>query len=134
MEDIFKGRGIEVKLFEDSDFLKIKETLERIGISSKSEKKLWPSCNILHKQGRYAILHFKELMELDGKQSNISENDIARRNTISNLLEHWGLLSLVYPEESKEPIVPVSNLKILSFKEKASWEITPKYTIGKKKI
>ena len=101
-EDIFRGYGVEIELLEDDDFLKIKETLTRIGISSRKEKKLYQSCHILHKRGKYAILHFKELLSLDGLETNLSDNDIARRNTIVNLLEEWELLDIVNEDETEE--------------------------------
>ena len=124
---------IEVKLKQPDDFLKVRETLTRIGIASRKEKTLFQSCHILHKQGKYYIGHFKELFALDGKTSNFSENDEARRNTVANLLSEWELISLAEPEKSAEPTVPLSQLKILSFKEKDEWELTPKYNIGNKK-
>ena len=129
-DDIFKGLGVEIKLKSEDDFLKIKETLTRIGISSRKEKKLYQSCHILHKRGRYAIIHFKELFEMDGLESNTSENDIARRNTITNLLEEWGLLSVIESFEEDEPMVNMGQIKILSYKEKEDWELVPKYHIG----
>tara|TARA_Y100000310_G_scaffold14256_1_gene14458 strand:- start:627 stop:1049 length:423 start_codon:yes stop_codon:yes gene_type:complete len=123
---------IEVRLKEADDFLKVRETLTRIGIASRKEKVLFQSCHILHKQGRYYIVHFKELFALDGKASNFSENDKARRNTIANLLAEWELISLVDVDMSSDLTVPLSQLKILSFKEKDEWELTPKYNIGNK--
>ena len=131
--DIFEGLGIEVSFENPDDFLKIKETLTRIGISSRKENKLYQSCHILHKRGRYAILHFKELFILDGLESNISDNDVARRNTIVNLLEDWGLLKNEEPEDTKDSVVEVKKLKILSYKDKEDWELIPKYHIGNKK-
>jgi len=131
-EDIFRGYGVEIELLEDDDFLKIKETLTRIGISSRKEKKLYQSCHILHKRGKYAILHFKELLSLDGLETNLSDNDIARRNTIVNLLEEWELLDIVDQDETEEPVVGLNQIKILPFKEKKDWELIPKYHIGKK--
>ena len=131
-EDIFRGYGVEIELLEDDDFLKIKETLTRIGISSRKEKKLYQSCHILHKRGKYAILHFKELLSLDGLETNLSDNDIARRNTIVNLLEEWELLDIVDQNETEEPVVGLNQIKILPFKEKKDWELIPKYHIGKK--
>ena len=107
--------------------------LTRIGVASRKDKTLYQSCHILHKQGRYYIVHFKELFALDGKTATLSENDIQRRNTVANLLSEWELISLVEPEKSAEPTVPLSQLKILSFKEKDEWELTPKYNIGNKK-
>ena len=124
---------IEVRLKEADDFLKVRETLTRIGIASRKEKVLFQSCHILHKQGRYYIVHLKELFALDGKASNFSENDKARRNTIANLLAEWELISLVDVDMSSDLTVPLSQLKILSFKEKDEWELTPKYNIGNKR-
>ena len=124
---------IEVALREPDDFLKVRETLTRIGVASRKEKKLYQSCHILHKQGKYFIVHFKELFALDGKASNFSENDKARRNTIANLLAEWELISLADVGKTEEPTVPLSQLKILSFKEKDEWELTPKYNIGNKR-
>ena len=121
---------LEVTLKEPDDFLKIRETLSRIGVASRKEKKLYQSCHILHKQGRYYIVHFKELFALDGKQTNLSENDIARRNTISKLLKYWGLVEL---KGETEPIAPLSQIKIISFKEKSDWTLETKYNIGTKK-
>ena len=124
---------IEVRLKEADDFLKVRETLTRIGIASRKDKTLFQSCHILHKQGKYYIVHFKELFALDGKASNFSENDKARRNTIANLLAEWELISLADAGKTGEPTVPLSQLKILSFKEKDEWELTPKYNIGNKR-
>ena len=124
---------IEVRLKEADDFLKVRETLTRIGIASRKDKTLFQSCHILHKQGKYYIVHFKELFALDGKASNFSENDKARRNTIANLLAEWELISLADAGKTEEPPVPLSQLKILSFKEKDEWELTPKYNIGNKR-
>tara|TARA_R110002020_G_scaffold475820_1_gene712562 strand:- start:39 stop:446 length:408 start_codon:yes stop_codon:yes gene_type:complete len=124
---------VEVELLEDDDFLKIKETLTRIGISSRKEKKLYQSCHILHKRGKYYIVHFKELFALDGLPTNLTDEDIARRNTIANLLEEWELCDIVEPDVTDEPVVNIKQLKILSHKEKREWELCPKYHIGKKK-
>ena len=132
-DDIFNGLGIEVSLEEREDFLKVKETLTRIGVSSRKENKLYQSCHILHKRGRYVILHFKELFELDGLESNISDEDIGRRNTIVNLLEDWGLLKIIDDEDSKEPTVSLAKMKIIPHREKNDWELVPKYHIGRKK-
>ena len=121
---------LEVSLKEPDDFLKIRETLSRIGVASRKERKLYQSCHILHKQGRYYIVHFKELFALDGKETNLSENDIARRNTIANLLRDWGLVEVV---GNSELIAPLSQIKIISFKEKDEWILETKYNIGKKK-
>ena len=121
---------LEVELKEPDDFLKIRETLSRIGVASRKERKLYQSCHILHKQGKYFIVHFKELFALDGKQTNLSENDIARRNTIANLLRDWGLVTIM---GSAEPLAPLSQIKIISFKEKNEWILETKYNIGKKR-
>jgi hypothetical protein len=125
---------IEVHLAREDDFLKIKETLTRIGIASKKDRKLFQSCHILHKKGRYYIVHFKELFALDGKASDFYSNqeDIARRNTIANLLEQWNLLVLVDGTKSADPVSDLSKIKILPFKEKNEWELVSKYTIGKR--
>jgi hypothetical protein len=119
---------LEVSLKEPDDFLKVRETLSRIGVASRKEKKLFQSCHILHKQGKYYIVHFKELFALDGKETNINENDIARRNTITQLLADWGLVSLV---GTNEPKAPLSQIKVISFKEKSEWALETKYNIGK---
>jgi hypothetical protein len=121
---------LEVRLNEPDDFLKVRETLSRIGVASRREKKLYQSCHILHKQGKYYIVHFKELFALDGKKTNLSENDIARRNTISNLLKDWGLVEIVGDIGS---VAPLSQIKILPYKEKNEWILETKYNIGKKK-
>ena len=120
---------LEVKLKEPDDFLKIRETLTRIGVASRKERKIFQSCHILHKQGRYFIVHFKELFALDGKKSNIMTNDIERRNTISQLLSDWGLIELVGTIENKAPL---SQIKVLPYKDKKEWILEPKYNIGKK--
>ena len=133
MNDTLIQAMVEVKLDEPDDFLKVRETLTRIGIASRKEKTLFQSCHILHKQGKYYIVHFKELFALDGKTTNFKENDQARRNSIANLLAEWELISLVEPDKSAEPTVPLSQLKILSFKEKDEWDLTPKYNIGNKR-
>ena len=121
---------LEVGLKEPDDFLKIRETLSRIGVASRKERKLYQSCHILHKQGRYYIVHFKELFALDGKQTTLSDNDVARRNTIANLLRDWGLVTIM---GSAEPVAPLSQIKIISFKEKSEWILETKYNIGKKR-
>lgn len=123
---------VEVKLLNEDDFLKIRETLTRIGVASRKDKKLFQSCHILHKQGRYFIVHFKELFMLDGKPSNFSEDDIARRNTIVNLLTEWGLVQQIDPRVTKEPVAPLSQIKVLPYSEKQSWELVAKYNIGRK--
>jgi len=125
---------VEVTLPSSDNFLKVKETLTRIGVSSKTENKLYQSCHILHKKGKYYIVHFKELFALDGLADDIPESDIARRNTIANLLSEWGLISIVNPSQTKEPTVPINYLKILPFNEKTGWDLIPKYNIGRKKI
>lgn len=124
---------IEVKLAEEEDFLKIKETLTRIGVASRKDNKLFQSCHILHKQGRYYIVHFKELFILDGKPSNFSDEDKGRRNTITNLLQEWDLVRVVRPDSIKEPRAPMSQVKIVSFKDKSNWVLETKYNIGRKK-
>lgn len=131
-EDIFRGVGIEIKLPSPDSFLKVKETLTRIGISSRKEKKLYQSCHILHKQGRYSILHFKELFILDGKDNTFNDEDRARRNTIVNLLEEWELIQVVDAKQSQDPVAPLNQIKILSHKEKDNWILEAKYNIGKK--
>ena len=124
---------VEVTLNEPDDFLKVRETLTRIGVASRKDKKLFQSCHILHKQGKYYLVHFKELFSLDGKPTNFGESDIARRNTITNLLSEWGLIKLVDPVKTKEPVTPLSQVKIISYKEKNEWDLQAKYNIGKKK-
>ena len=125
---------IECTIDEPDDFLKIRETLTRIGVASRKDKTLFQSCHILHKQGLYYIVHFKELFALDGKPTNFSENDQARRNTIANLLAEWGLIKLVDSNRTSELTVPLNQLKILAYKEKDEWELTAKYNIGSKKV
>ena len=122
---------LEVGLSEPDDFLKVRETLSRIGVASRKDKKLFQSCHILHKQGKYYIVHFKELFALDGKETNLSENDIARRNTIANLLSDWDLIKVV--GKSSIESAPLSQIKVISFKEKNDWILETKYNIGKKK-
>ena len=121
---------LEISLKEPDDFLKVRETLSRIGVASRKERKLYQSCHILHKQGRYFIVHFKELFALDGKQTNLSENDIARRNTIAKLLADWDLVKVL---GVAEPVAPLSQIKVLSYREKADWTLETKYNIGKKR-
>jgi hypothetical protein len=123
---------IEVSLNEQDDFLNVRETLTRIGVSSRKEKVLYQSCHILHKQGRYYIVHFKELFALDGKPSNLTENDVQRRNAIANLLEEWGLIKVLNPGLMTDNIAPLHQIKIISFKEKDDWQLITKYNIGKK--
>ena len=132
MEEIewHPDKMLEVKLKEPDDFLKVRETLSRIGVASRKERKLYQSCHILHKQGRYYIVHFKELFALDGKDTNITENDISRRNSISVLLSDWGLIEII---GETEPKAPLSQIKVISFKEKNEWDLETKYNIGKKR-
>jgi len=124
---------VEVTLPEPDNFLKVKETLSRIGVGNEKTRTLYQSCHILHKQGKYYVVHFKEMFLLDGKSSNFSEEDIGRRNTIANLLHEWELVDLVDEEKSKQPTAPLSQIKILSHKEKGDWNLVAKYTIGKKR-
>ena len=130
MNDTLIEAMVEVKLNEPDDFLKVRETLTRIGIASRKEKTLFQSCHILHKQGKYYIVHFKELFALDGKRTNLTENDVARRNTIAGLLKDWGLIDVL---GNAEPAAPLSQIKVLSFREKNEWILETKYNIGKKK-
>ena len=123
---------VEVQLNEPDDFLKVRETLTRIGVASRKEKKLYQSCHILHKQGRYYIVHFKELFALDGKHANLTSNDVQRRNRITQLLSDWGLIEVV-KADSISDIAPLNQIKVLSFKEKDEWTLETKYNIGKKK-
>jgi hypothetical protein len=123
---------VEVSLTEPDDFLKVRETLTRIGVASRKERKLYQSCHILHKQGRYYIVHFKELFALDGKKTNLSLNDVQRRNSIAKLLSDWGLINVVQ-EERIEDLAPLNQIKVLSFKEKDEWSLESKYNIGRKK-
>ncbi len=126
------SKFVEVTLTEQDDFLKVRETLTRIGVSSRKEKVLYQSCHILHKQGKYYIVHFKELFALDGKLSTITENDVQRRNAIANLLEEWGLIKIVNYDIVENNMAPIHQIKIISFKEKDEWELIAKYNIGKK--
>jgi len=128
------SKFIEVTLTEQDDFLKVRETLTRIGVSSRKEKILYQSCHILHKQGRYYLVHFKEMFALDGKPSSISENDIQRRNAIAKLLEEWGLVEIHNPQLMIDNIAPIQQIKIISYKEKDQWELVSKYSMGKKKF
>ena len=125
------GSMLEITLNEPDDFLKVRETLTRIGVASRKDKKLYQSCHILHKQGRYFIVHFKELFLLDGKKSNLEENDLARRNTIAQLMSDWGLITIESARKA-EPLAPLRQIKIIPYKEKNSWELCPKYNIGNK--
>ena len=123
---------LEIKLVEPDDFLKIRETLTRIGVASRKDKILYQSCHILHKQGRYFVVHFKELLALDGKQADLTENDLQRRNTVAKLLSDWGLITLLQPKLFDD-VAPLSQIKVLSFKEKDDWTLQTKYNIGKKR-
>jgi len=123
---------IEVTLAEPDDFLKVRETLTRIGVASRKEKKLYQSCHILHKQGRYYIVHFKELFALDGKHANLTQNDVQRRNRIIQLLSDWGLITILKPETITD-IAPLNQIKVIAYKEKNNWILETKYNIGKKK-
>jgi hypothetical protein len=131
VDEIMEGLGVEIKLRSKEDFLKIKETLTRVGVSSKKEKKLFQSCHILHKRSRYWILHFKEMFLLDDLESDLSDEDIARRNTIVRLLVEWGLCEAINPKDYEDPQLSLARLKILSHKDKNECELVPKYHIGK---
>lgn len=124
---------IEVVLSEPDDFLKVRETLTRIGVASRKERKIYQSCHILHKQGKYYIVHFKELFALDGKSANITGNDVQRRNRIAQLLSDWGLVEIV-TKDKMEDLAPLNQIKVISFKEKGEWILESKYNIGKKKV
>jgi hypothetical protein len=124
---------LEVRLKEEDDFLKVRETLTRIGVASRKEKKLYQSCHILHKKGKYYIVHFKELFALDGKSTDFDENDLGRRNTIAKLLAEWGLVEILSKDQSENPIAPLSQIKILAYNERDDWELVTKYSIGNKK-
>ena len=123
---------VEIILNEPDDFLKVRETLTRIGVASRKEKKIYQSCHILHKQGRYFLVHFKELFALDGKHANLTQNDVQRRNRIAQLLTDWGLVSIVNTDQVKD-IAPLNQIKVLSFKDKGDWVLETKYNIGSKK-
>jgi hypothetical protein len=125
---------IEVRIGEEEDFLKIKETLTRIGVASRKEKKLYQSCHIFHKQGKYYIVHFKEMFMIDGKPSNFSDEDKGRRNKIIELLQDWGLLKVLDSEKIKEPLASMSQIKIINHKEKSEWLLEAKYNMGRKKV
>jgi hypothetical protein len=125
---------LEVRLKQEDDFLKVKETLTRIGVASRKDKTLYQSCHILHKKGKYYIVHFKELFALDGKPTDFEENDLGRRNAIAKLLSEWGLIEIANKEfHEQEPVAPLSQIKIISYKEKSEWTLTAKYNIGKKR-
>lgn len=124
---------VQIELTNEENFLKVKETLTRIGIASRKDKKLYQSCHILHKQGKYYIVHFKELFMLDGKVNNFDDEDKGRRNTIANLLAEWGLVKVVESTKTQAPLAPISQIKILPHSERGEWELVAKYSIGKKK-
>ena len=124
---------LEISFKENDDFLKIRETLTRIGVASRKDKTLYQSCHILHKRGKYYLVHFKELFALDGKESSITENDLARRNAIARLLEEWDLLSILDEEQASTPLAPMSQIKVLPHKEKPEWNLVAKYNIGNAK-
>ena len=134
MDTTFKGLDslVEVELTDSQNFLKIKETLTRIGVASKKDKTLFQSCHILHKRGKYYIVHFKELFGLDGHEITFDEEDLSRRNTIANLLEDWGLIRIVDQSKTEEPVALMSTIKVLNYKEKNEWNLVPKYNIGRK--
>lgn len=133
MNNDIVGSFIEVELDGEDDFRKVRETLTRIGVSSRKEKKLFQSCHILHKQGKYYIVHFKQMFALDGKPSHMDENDTARLNTIANLLAEWNLLKIKNAGMTEEPAAPMSQIKVVPFREKGEWDLVPKYNIGSKK-
>ena len=124
---------VEVRLIDQSNFLKIKETLTRIGVAYNKERKLWQSCHILQKRGKYYIVHFKELFILDGKLSNFDESDLARRNSIANLLQEWGLVEIIDPDQTSDPIAEMTGIKVLPYSKKEEWTLIPKYMIGNKR-
>lgn len=124
---------LEIKLGEEDDFLKVRETLTRIGVASRKDKTLYQSCHILHKQGKFYIVHFKEMFALDGKPTNFTDEDKGRRNTIAKLLEDWGLIKIVNPEQANDPVTQLNQIKILPHKEKNEWTLVQKYAIGRKK-
>jgi hypothetical protein len=131
-EDIFRGLGIEIKLKTEDDFLKVRETLTRMGIISFAKKSLYQSCHILHKRGRYSIFHFKEMFVLDNRKSTLDETDIARRNTIANMLESWGLVEIIDKEKAKSPVCGPGEVRVISHKEKENWNLIAKYSIGRR--
>lgn len=131
-DDLFKGLGVEIRLRDPDDFLKVRETLTRIGVASERTKTLYQSCHILHKRGRYAICHFKEMFIFDGKPSSFDEEDLVRRNTVANLLASWGLVTLIDPVVSEYPMTDLRLVKIIPYKDRNSWTLTRKYNLGKK--
>lgn len=133
MQENYVDSLLEVRLKKEDDFLKVRETLMRIGVASRKDKRLYQSCHILHKRGKYYIVHFKELFALDGKPTDFDESDLGRRNTIANLLAEWGLVEIVLPERSKDPVAPLSQIKVIAYSEKHDWDLVTKYNIGNKK-
>lgn len=131
-DDIFRGFGVEIELIDPQNFLKVKETLTRIGICSKKDNTIYQSCHLLHKKGRYAIIHFKELFGLDGHEITFDENDLARRNTIANLIEDWGLIRILDPKKTEFPVALMNEIKVIKHGEKSQWKLVSKYQIGKK--
>ena len=131
--DWSQDQMVQILLSEPDDFLKVRETLTRIGVASRKEMKLYQSCHILHKQGKYYIVHFKELFALDGKHANLTVNDVQRRNTITQLIADWGLITPVDPTKIQN-VAPLNQIKVLAFKDKGDWILEPKYNIGKKKV
>lgn len=133
MQENYVDSLLEVRLKKEDDFLKVRETLMRIGVASRKDKRLYQSCHILHKRGKYYIVHFKELFALDGKPTDFDDGDLGRRNTIANLLAEWGLVEIVLPERSKDPVAPLSQIKVIAYSEKHDWDLVTKYNIGNKK-
>lgn len=131
--DIFRGYGVEVQLYSSEDFLKVAETLTRIGVSARNENRLYQTCHILHKRGRYAIVHFKEMLALDGNDTNYNEDDEGRRNKIVQLLEQWKLVKTLNPKQVESPLADISKIKVIPHREKAKWQLIAKYSIGKRK-
>jgi translational regulator len=133
MHDIFRGLGVEVTLPTPEDFLKVRETLTRIGVASKRERVLYQSCHILHKRGRYGILHFKELFLMDGREAEFTDDDRGRRNTIAKLLSEWKLVNLTNPTDSLTPVSGMRHIKVVPFRDKSEWTLESKYTVGSRK-
>jgi len=133
MQENYVDSLLEVRLKKEDDFLKVRETLMRIGVASRKEKRLFQSCHILHKRGKYYIVHFKELFALDGKPTDFDDSDLGRRNTIAKLLAEWGLIEIVTPAEASDPVAPLSQIKVIAYSEKNDWELVTKYNIGNKK-
>jgi hypothetical protein len=133
MQENYVDSLLEVRLKKEDDFLKVRETLMRIGVASRKEKRLFQSCHILHKRGKYYIVHFKELFALDGKSTDFDDSDLGRRNTIAKLLAEWGLIEIVTPTKAADPVAPLSQIKVIAYSEKNDWELVTKYNIGNKK-